>query len=197
MIESKLTFFEMEIKVFAPNAAPLGQARFGRTPEAFNAIDVHAAAADEHAVAVLDAEMFPIAEVHQPVIADPAIRVNDAGQGDAPANNGPQSGPFCVGHDLRIHPALAFKDAEHDGLAAGATPAFTADPAAAEIGFVDFHGAVDWGMEFAFLRHAKAEGVKESIDRSATDVRELRHFGGFEVERKEADDLPKFGLGNM
>src|SRR5262245_33424078 len=122
MVESKFAFFEMQKEVFAANATALRQTRFRRTPEALNAIDVDAAAPHKDTVAMFDAEMFPIAEVHQPVVADPAIGMNDAGQGDATANNAPQGGLFRVGDDLGIDAALAFEDAKHDRFAPAPRP---------------------------------------------------------------------------
>ena len=197
MVEAKFTFLEMDKKVFASNAAAFRQSRFRGAPETLDAIDMHAAAADKDTVAVLDAEMFAVPEVDQAVVANPAVGMNDAGQRDAPANNGPQSGLFGVGHDLRVDAALALEDAKDDRLAAGSAAAFAANPTAAEIRFVDFHGAADRGMFFALARHANPEGLKVAVDRAAADMRELRHFRGFEIERKQAHDLPKFGLRNM
>src|SRR4029077_19890017 len=132
MIEPKFTFFEMEKEVFATNASALGEARLRRAPETLDAINVDAAAVDKDAVAMFDAEMFAVAEVDQPVVANPAVGVNDTGQGHAPTNNRPQSGLFCIGDDLGVHPAVALEDAKHDGLAPGAAPAFAANPAPAE-----------------------------------------------------------------
>ena len=52
-------------------------------------------------------------------------------------------------------------------------------------------------MLLTLAGHAQAKGLEEAIDRAATDVRERRDFGGLEIERKEAHDLPEFGLRNM
>ena len=89
MIEPKFAFLEMEVKIFATNPAPLRQARFGGTPKAFNAVNVDPATADKDAVAMFDAEMFAVPEVDQAVVAEPAVGVNDALEGNATANNRP------------------------------------------------------------------------------------------------------------
>ena len=197
MVESKFTLFEMEKEIFAANAAALGEARLRRAPKAFDAVDVDAAAANKDAVAMFDAKMFAVSEVHQSVVADPAVGMNDARQGDATANNGPQSGLFCVGHDLRVDAALAVKDAEDDGLAAGAAAPLAANPAPPEVRFVDFDRAADRRMLFALAGHANANGVKVAVDGAPTNVRKVRHFRGFQIEGKEPHDLAKFGLRNM
>jgi hypothetical protein len=43
-------------------------------------------------IAVIDSEMFRIADINQPVIAAPTVRVNDRVCRDTTANNGLQSG---------------------------------------------------------------------------------------------------------
>src|SRR5262245_9622176 len=106
----------MEKEIFGANAAPLRQPRLGRAPEALNAIDVDASTPDKHAVAMFDPEVFAVAEVDQAVIADPAIRVNDARQGNTPANNRSPCGLFRIGHDLGVDAPLALENAEDDGL---------------------------------------------------------------------------------
>ena len=98
---------------------------------------------------------------------------------------------------MRIDAPAPLKNAEDHGLAARAAAPLAADATTTEVRFIDLDGPPHRRMRFTLLRHADAKRVKEPIDRAATDVRELRDFGRLEVERKEADDLPKFGLGNM
>ena len=141
MIEPKFTLFEMQKEVLGTNAAAFGESRFRRAPRALDPVDVNAAAADEDTVAMFDAEMFPIPEVDQAVVANPAVGMNDAGQGDAPPNNGPQCCLFRVRDDLGIDAALALEDAKHDRLPARPAAAFAADAAPAKVGFIDFDGA--------------------------------------------------------
>jgi len=197
MVEAKFTFFEMEVEVLAPNAATFGQARLGRAPKAFDAIDVDAAAADEDALAMFDAKVFAVAEVDQAVVAEPAVGVDNALEGNAAANNAPQCGLFRIGDDLRVDAAAALKDPEHDGLAASAAAPFPADPPPTEVRLIDLDDAPHGGMGFTFARHPNAKRVEEAIDGAATDVGELRHFRGLQIKGEEAHDLAKFRLRNM
>jgi len=197
VIEAKFAFFEMQIEVLAADAAPFRQAGFRRAPEALDAIDMDASAADKHVIAVLDPEVFAVAEVDQAIVANPAIAMDDTGHIDATANNRPQSRPFGVRDDFRIDAVLTFEDAEDDGLAAGPAAPFPANAAATEVGLVDFDRAAQGGMLLTFLGHPLPEGEEEAIDRAAADMGELRHLGRFQVEGKQPNDLAKFGLGNM
>ena len=197
MIEAKFTFFEMEVKVLAPNPPTFGQPRFGGAPKAFDAIDVDAAPADEDAVAMFDAKMFAVAEVDQAVVPQPAVGVNNALKGDATANNGPQSGLFRVRDDLRVDAPSPLEDPEHDGLPAGAAASFPADPATPEVRLIDLDDTAHGGMRFAVARHPDAKRLEEAINGSTTKVGELRHLRGLKIEREEAYDLAKFRLRNM
>ena len=197
MVEPKLALLEVQKEVLAPDAATFRESRLGRAPEAFNAIDVHAAARDKHAVAVLDAEVFAVPDVDQAGVADPAVRVNDTGQIDASAHNPQQSGPFRIRHDLRVDAPVALEDAKDDGLAARPTPALTADAAPPEVRFIDLDHAAHRRMRFALARHTDAKRLEEAVDRAAADVGQCGNFRGLEIERKQADDRPKFGFRNM
>ena len=197
VVEAEFTFLEMQIEVLAPNAPAFRQASFRGAPKALDAVDVDAAAADEDVVAMLDAEVFAVAEVNEPVIANPAVGVNDAGHIDATANNGPQSRTFRVRDDFRVDAALAFENTEDDGLPAGPAAAFAPNAASTEVRFVDFDGAAQRRMLLTFLGHPVAEGQEEAIDGAAADMGELRHLRRLEVEGKQPDDLAKFGLRNM
>ena len=52
-------------------------------------------------------------------------------------NNRLQYGFSGIGHDLRVNPAIALEQAEHDRFATGATPTLAADALGAEVQFID------------------------------------------------------------
>ena len=98
---------------------------------------------------------------------------------------------------MRLDAPAAFENAKDDGLPARAAAAFAANAATTEVGFIDFDGATHRRMRFALLGHADAKRVEEAVDGAATDMRELGHLRGLEIEGKKADDLAKFRLRNM
>jgi len=125
MIEPELAFFQMQVKSMFGNAVELRQCQsaFGKAPKQLNAIDVMFSP-DELVVTVVDPEMLVKADVYQPVVAMPAVGVDDAVAPD----NGLQRGFGGVGNNFRIDAIAAFEQTEDDGLAIGAPPAFAAHP---------------------------------------------------------------------
>ena len=62
------------------------QPGLGKTPEAFNAVDV-GLVSNEFVPAVVDPEVLAITDINQAVVAAPAIGVDDAFQTDLAPNN--------------------------------------------------------------------------------------------------------------
>ena len=78
------------------NAVELRQTTFGEAPETFDAIDVVFAHGKLMGF-VIHAEMFLIAHVDQPVVAGPAVGMDDGFQADAARNGQPQRLSATVG----------------------------------------------------------------------------------------------------
>src|SRR5947209_2598807 len=112
------------------------QPTLGITPEALYPVDV-VRTAHELVSAVVDPEVFRVADIYEAVVAAPPIRVNDCFEGDTPADDGLKCGLFAVRHDLRVDLALTLQQPEDDGLAARATAALAAHSASAEVRFID------------------------------------------------------------
>ena len=77
MVESEFSFFEVNIKRMFCNPVELSQASFGIAPEAFNAVDVRAAVG-EFVVAMVDTKVLGIAHIDEPIVAGPAVGMDDA-----------------------------------------------------------------------------------------------------------------------
>ena len=115
MIVTKFRFLEMQIKSRRVHASELGKPDLGDAPEAFDAIDMRMPSG-KLISAVIDTEV-PVADIHQAVIASPAVGVDDGLRSDLAPDNGLQRGFLAIWHDLGIDMAVAFVDAEHGGLA--------------------------------------------------------------------------------
>ena len=77
MVESKLTFFEMQIKSGFRQTSELCEAHFSYAPKVFDTINKRCFVS-ELIVSMLDSIMFFITQVYQTVIAFPAIGVDRA-----------------------------------------------------------------------------------------------------------------------
>lgn len=105
----------MQVKSWRWHPIKLLEATLGVTPETLDAVDV-ALAGGELVGTMIDSIMFRIADIHQAIIAAPAIGMNDCFRSDATTNNGLQRGLFAVRHDLGVNLAVALQEAEDDGL---------------------------------------------------------------------------------
>src|SRR5271156_269860 len=87
-----------------------GETALGEAPEGFNAVDVSPALGK--GFLFIDADMLVKADVHQAVVAGPAVGANDAGRIDPAPNNSSQRGLRAVLNDLRVDFSVPFEDAE-------------------------------------------------------------------------------------
>ena len=76
MIKTPLALFQVQVKSRRRDALELLQAPLGITPEALNAVNV-TLVISKLVCAVIDPEVFGIADIDEAVIATPALRVND------------------------------------------------------------------------------------------------------------------------
>src|SRR5688572_21965756 len=117
----------MQIKHMSRHAVELLQASFGKAPKAFNAIDMTRTKA-ELVVAMLDAQVFGVADIHQAIVAAPTVAVNHRFERDTPSNDGLQRGFAAVGHDFGVNLALTLEQAEHGCFVARTATALAAHP---------------------------------------------------------------------
>ncbi len=77
MIESKFTFFEVQIKGSMWNTIEFFKSSFRIRPEWFNAIDV-TITSGKFILTMMHTEVLFISHINQPIVASPAVRVDDA-----------------------------------------------------------------------------------------------------------------------
>ena len=100
----------------------LSQPMFGIAPERLDAIDV-SAALDEFVVAVIDPKVLLQTPINQPIVASPAIGVDDAIGIHFAADDGLQCSFGSIRDDFDIdRNPLSPEQAKDDGFAACATP---------------------------------------------------------------------------
>ena len=87
MIKAPLALFQVQVKSCRWHAVGLLQAPLGKAPEALDAVNV-TPVISKLVRAMMDSVVFGIANIHEAVIAVPAIAVNDGICRDATANNG-------------------------------------------------------------------------------------------------------------
>lgn len=193
MVEAELGFFEVQFELFASHAMKLRQPMFGIAPEGFDAVDV-SGALDEFVVTVIDPKVLLQTQINQPIVASPAIGMDDAAGIDLASDDGLQRGFGGIGNDFGVNTVAAFEQAKDDGLAAGATPAFASDALGAEIGFIGFKLARKRRLSGAFLGQTGTDALVHRIDRAHGKAAQLCGIRGGQVHGKQTQKLAKFCL---
>ncbi len=145
-----------------------------------------------------DSVMLRVANINQPVIAAPPIRIDDGAGCDTTANNPLQSALFTIGDDLREDAAISFEDAEDDGLARGSATALATHATSAEVRLINFNFAGREGRRAkTLLRDALSDFEKDRGYALARQGGQLSRFAGGQIERKIAHELAEFTFTNF
>jgi len=72
MIESKLAFFEVQEEGSFVHSSEAGEACFGKTPEAFYAINM-CLSSGEFVAAMINSQVLTVTNINKAIIASPAI----------------------------------------------------------------------------------------------------------------------------
>jgi hypothetical protein len=186
-----LAFLEMKIEIDL-NAVEPGETALGEAPERLDAIDVSAAFGE--GFLFVDADMLVEADVHQPVIARPAIGANDAGGIDPAPDNGSQRGLGTVFDDLRIDLSMPLEDAE-DRLLEGSSAAqawqwAASYPARSKVAFIDFHDSLELAALHRPLdRDQQPKSSVQRIDCLSIESQQVGRLRSRQIEAKALQDF--------
>jgi len=196
MVEPEFALFQMQVEGVLGNAVELCEPAFGKAPEGFDSIDVMLSPG-ELVVAVVDPEMLVKADIHQPVVATPAIGVDDAVDVGFAPDDGLQRGLGGIGDDFGVDAIAALEQTEDDGLSIGSPTTFAAYTSGTKVGFVGFQFS---GQRRAFktpLAHAASDAQIDIVDRTHRYARQCSAFGSGQVQRKVANNLTKLRFADF
>ena len=161
-------------------AVELLQSPFGERPKSLDSGNVRRAV-DEFICRMIDPEMFLKADINQPVIAAPLVRVN----------NGLQRFLGAVRDNLGINLAVYLEDAEDFGLVAGSATALAFHSTRIEVGSVNLDFAQgNRRRSFRFFGSSFSDFQENSVDCHMCHRHEFSRFTGGQIEREITDNLP-------
>ena len=190
MIETELTFFEVQMERGAVEATKLRQAHLGEAPEVLDAVDVRLALHKLVAV-MIHPVMLLVAQVHQAAVAFPAIGINHTAQGHLALQNGRQHRAAAIGHDLRINLSVAFEQAENGHFLKSSPSPFAPDATPAKITFVNLDFPAQRRFGLAQSGQPTTEMPAVEVDRVAVQAGEFGNFSGFHIQTKQTQKQPK------
>jgi len=147
---------------------------------------------DEFVVAVVDPKMPVKADVHQPIVATPAVGMDDAADVSFAPDNGLQRGFGGIGDDFGVNAIIAFEQAKNDRFAQRAPSAFAANPPCAKVRFIGFECA---GQRRAFGTPSAdpfADAQVNGIDRAHRYAGQGSAFSRRQIQRKVTNNLAEF-----
>ena len=186
----------MEIIGVRGNGVELRQTAFGEAPKALDAIDVVLAHGKLMGF-VIHAEMFLIAHIDQPVIAGPAVGVDDGFQADAARNGLPQRLSATVGNDLGVDTTIALEDAKDDGFAGSTTSSLAPNPARTEVALVDLDFSGEGTLGLTPSGDPAAQLEVDVVDRTHGNTSNGSGFTGRQIEGEGPNEFTKTALGNV
>ena len=166
MIKSKLAFLQMQIEGAFVDPAKTDETGFRIAPESFNPVHMRTTS-DKFIFAVIDAEMFSLSHIDQPVIASPPIRIAHTVHGNLPTNNRLQRRLSAVRDKFRVDLSIALENPKDDRLAVRPSSAFPFNAARSKGRFIDFDFATERRLGFAEFSNPLSKSPNIPIDRVA------------------------------
>ena len=181
----------MKIEIGFDSVEP-GETTLGEAPERLDAIDVGSSLGK--GFLFVDADMLVETDIHQAVIARPAIGANDAGWIDPAPDNSSQRSLGAVFDDFGIDFTMPLEDAE-DRLLKGpsATQArqrTASYPARSKVAFIDFHNSLALAaLHRSLNRNQQPEPGIKPVDRLAVELEQMGGLCGRQIETKALQDF--------
>ena len=113
VIEAKLGLLEVPLELVPSHTMKLHQPMLGITPERLDTVDMPGAF-DKLVVAMIDSKVLFQAEVNQPIVASPAVSVDEAIRVHFAADDGLQRGFVSIRDDFGIDTIAWFEQTKDD-----------------------------------------------------------------------------------
>ena len=172
----------MQIEGVRRDSIELLEPALGKTPETLNAVDM-TAATSKLVCPMMNSEVPGVADIDQPIIAAPSVRMNDRFERDSTANNGLQRNLFAVRYNLSVDLAITLEESKDDGLARCAASTLTTHPASTEVAFINFDVACrERRVTLAIFSHTAADFEKDCVDCFVRQAGQLGNIRRWQIE---------------
>ena len=152
----------------------------GAVQKSLNSVDM-AFPIHELVITMIYPQVLGIHHVHEPVIAPPAIRVNDRLKSHSTSDHSLQGYFLDTWNDFSIDLSVPLEDPEYDGLPKGSSAHFSLDPSGPEVGFVHFNLSLERRGLLTGFGDSFSDPRQVTIHRIPVEMSELRDLDGSEV----------------
>ncbi len=150
MVKTEFGLFQVQVEGMGRYPLEFDQPELGVLPEGFDFIDV-VVAPRKLVFAMMNSEMLGIAHIDQPLVASPAVTMDDTFNRDMAPNRMLQCGFTGIRGNLGVDPTIAFEDTKNDGFGARSAASFASNSPRSEVGFIHFARARKGVVAFALL----------------------------------------------
>lgn len=195
MVDSKLSFLEVQTEVRLGQAIELGQTPLCVASEAFYPVDVSFTGC-EFICSVVNAVMLVKAKIHQSVVTRPASRMDNRSRMHVAPDNTLQCGFRSVRHDFCLDHTLALEQTKDNRLALGSMPSSTSNTVGTEVGLIHFNRTVQIRSLLTGFVQSFTNFQVYRIHRIKRDTRLFRSYSCCQNHRKTPRQLPKLSLAD-
>jgi hypothetical protein len=196
MIKSKFTFFQVQGKRRFADASKLIEPPFGDGPEVLNAVNMIGSVC-KFIVSMFDPIVLFVTEVYQAVIGLKSIRIDHRVQIDLLPYNGHQGALRAISDNLRIHLATSFDQPENDMFTTGAATPDPTHSSGTKVAFVNLNfTGIKRTLLLAVFSNPYSNFIKNAINGLSGKTGQFSNFGRLNIQGKQLNKLPEFGLRN-
>ena len=138
MIKSKFTLFQVQMKRRFTHATKPTEPRLGITPKTFNTIDMRPFL-NKFIISMVDAKMFLVTQIDQPIIPSPSIRMDDTFKLYTSSDDGLKRLSGAIGDDFSIDLPISLENTKDYRLPQGPSPTSASYATSAEITLINFN----------------------------------------------------------
>lgn len=196
MIESKLSFFQVQIKRVFRDTVKLGQATLCIAPERFDTVDMPFSTR-KLILPMMHSKVLVKADIDQSIVTSPTIGMDHCARIDVTTDNGLQCSFRAVWYDFGVDFVTSLQKTKHNGLAISSPTAFATYTMGAKVRFINFYRTLQGRFQFAGLSNPPANFQKDIVYRSYRNTCQFSSTCSRQIKGKTAYKLPEFRLANF
>jgi hypothetical protein len=195
MIKAEFGFFQVQVEGSGGYAVKLLQPAFGITPERFNAIDVMLTSS-ELVRTMIHPKVFIKTNIHQAVLAAPAVRMNHPIGCNMSPDHPLQRGFGAIRHNPGIDSAIALQQSKHNRFAVCTPATLASNTARTKVRFTNFNRTLQRGLLLTHSSNTSPEFQVNAVHRAHRNTGQCCRIRGRKIHGKTAQKLPEFLLAN-
>ena len=196
MIKPELSLFKMQLKGMLSNAIKLSQSAFSETPKRLDTIYMRIAPG-KFIVAMVDPMMFIKPDIHQTIVATPAISMNHTGNVHLASDNGLQDSFRRIRDDFSVNIIPTLQKSKDHRLTSSASTSLASHTLGTKVRLIGLQLARKRRSLGTSSAHARANTKVDGINAAHRNTAQCSALSGGQIKRKVAHNLTKLGFAEF